>query len=155
MQAFGGIDLAVDGQRVDPGQTLAYKGVMMSGVPNFASVFGYINASWTLKADLICNYVCRLLNSMDSKGMRQATPVAGEERATTTFVENFTPGYIQRALAGWPKQGSKPPWRVHQNYFRDAILLKWSAIDDGVLEFSNPAKPAAARDSLELAEAAR
>jgi cation diffusion facilitator CzcD-associated flavoprotein CzcO len=155
MQAFGGIDFAVDGQRVDPGQALSYKGVMMSGVPNFASVFGYINASWTLKADLICTYVCRLLNSMDKKGMRQATPVAGDEKPTATFVENFTPGYIQRALAGWPKQGSKPPWRVYQNYFRDAIMLKWSSVDDGVMEFSNPAQPAPTRDSLELAEAAR
>jgi cation diffusion facilitator CzcD-associated flavoprotein CzcO len=155
MQAVGGIDLAVDGQRVDPAQTLAYKGVMMSGVPNFASVFGYINASWTLKADLICNYVCRLLNSMDKKGMRQATPIPGAEKATAMFVENFTPSYIQRALASWPKQGSKPPWRVNQNYFRDAILLRWSSIDDGVLEFSNPAQPAPTRDSLELVEAAR
>jgi len=87
--------------------------------------------------------------------MRQATPLAGVEKATTTFVEKFTPGYIQRALASWPKQGSRPPWRVHQNYFRDKIALQWSPIDDGVLEFSNPAQPAPTRDSLELAEAAR
>jgi monooxygenase len=74
MQAFGGAELWVDGRSVDLGKTLAYKGVMVSGVPNLASVFGYINASWTLKADLICTYVCRLLNRMDRKGVRQVTP---------------------------------------------------------------------------------
>jgi cation diffusion facilitator CzcD-associated flavoprotein CzcO len=138
MQAFGGIELSVDGQHVDPGKVLAYKGVMMSGVPNFASVFGYINASWTLKADLICNYVCRLLNLMDRKGMRQVTPTPHGETATAPFVEKFTPGYIQRALAGWPKQGSKSPWRVYQNYFRDSVSLKWTSVEDGALAFSNP-----------------
>ncbi|HET8891822.1 MAG TPA: NAD(P)/FAD-dependent oxidoreductase [Candidatus Angelobacter sp.] len=138
MQAFGGMELTVDKQRVDPGQVLAYKGVMMSGVPNFASVFGYINASWTLKADLICNYVCRLLNFMDRKGVRQVTPRPVDESAAAPFVENFSSGYIQRALASWPKQGHKKPWRVYQNYFRDTISLKWTRVDDEGLEFSNP-----------------
>ena len=94
MQASGGAELWVDGRCVDPGQTLAYKGVMMSGVPNLASVFGYINSSWTLKADLICAYVCRLLNFMDAKGVRQVTPRSLDETAAAPFVENFTPGYI-------------------------------------------------------------
>jgi len=138
MQAFGGMELTVDRERVDPGHVLAYKGVMMSGVPNFASVFGYINASWTLKADLICNYVCRLLNFMDSKGVRQATPRPVDETAAAPFVENFSSGYIQRALASWPKQGHKKPWRVYQNYFRDTISLKWTRVDNEGLEFSNP-----------------
>ena len=138
MQAFGGMELTVDKQRVDPGQVLAYKGVMMSGVPNFASVFGYINASWTLKADLICNYVCRLLNFMDRKGVRQVTPQPVGESAAAPFVENFSSGYIQRALATWPKQGHKKPWRVYQNYFRDTLSLKWKRVDDEGLEFSNP-----------------
>src|SRR5262249_15199425 len=104
MQALGGVELFVDGQHIEPGKTLAYKGVMMSGVPNLASVFGYINASWTLKADLICNYVCRLLNFMERTGVRQVTPKHGEA-AVAPFVEKFTPGYIQRAVADWPKQG--------------------------------------------------
>ncbi len=138
MQAFGGMELTVDKQRVDPGQVLAYKGVMMSGVPNFASVFGYINASWTLKADLICNYVCRLLNFMDRKGVRQVTPNPVGESAAAPFVENFSSGYIQRALASWPRQGQKKPWRVYQNYFRDTISLKWTRVDDEGLDFSNP-----------------
>jgi monooxygenase len=151
MQAFGGVELSADGRAIDPGKTLAYKGVMMSGIPNFASVFGYINASWTLKADLICNYVCRLLNFMDRKGVRQVTPKDRGESAAASFVEKFTPGYIERALANWPKQGSKSPWRVYQNYIRDTITLKWTSIDNGALDFSNPpqasANPAFARTS--------
>jgi cation diffusion facilitator CzcD-associated flavoprotein CzcO len=155
MQAFGGIELSVDGERVEPSKCLAYKGVMLSGVPNLASVFGYINASWTLKADLICNYVCRLLNVMDRKGVRQVTPRCGDETPVAPFVQNFTPGYIERALASWPKQGSKAPWRVYQNYVRDTIALKWKAIDDGALEFSNPPQPAFTTEPQELVEAAR
>jgi cation diffusion facilitator CzcD-associated flavoprotein CzcO len=138
MQAFGGMELTVDKRRVDPGQVLAYKGVMISGVPNFASVFGYINASWTLKADLICNYVCRLLNFMDRKGVRQVTPRPVDESAAAPFIEKFTPGYMQRALASWPKQGRKKPWRVYQNYLRDTMSLRWTRVDDEGLEFSNP-----------------
>ena len=143
MQALGGIDLVVDGQRVDISKTLAYKGVMLSGVPNLASVFGYINASWTLKADLICNYVCRLLNFMDRKGVRQVTPTPDDPTVAAPFVEKFTPGYIQRALENWPKQGARKPWRVNQNYFLDTLALKWSAIDEPALIFSSPPQPAA------------
>jgi monooxygenase len=151
MQAFGGMELTVDKQRVDPGQVLAYKGVMISGVPNFASVFGYINASWTLKADLICNYVCRLLNFMDRKGVRQVTPRPVDESAAAPFIENFTPGYMQRALASWPKQGQKKPWRVYQNYLRDTITLRWTRVDDEGLEFSNPVAEASPKP-VKLAE---
>ena len=140
LQAFGGADLEVDGQRVDLSKTLAYKGVMLSGVPNLASVFGYVNASWTLKADLICAYVCRLLNLMDRKGARQVTPRDGHEAAVAPFVQKFTPGYIERSLANWPKQGSKAPWKVYQNYLRDVWSLKWSPVENEVLEFSNPPK---------------
>jgi monooxygenase len=139
LQAFGGAHIEVDRCRVDLSERLAYKGVMLSGVPNLAAVFGYINASWTLKADLICSYVCRLLNYMERKGVRQVTPMNRHETAVAPFVEKFTPGYIQRAVASWPKQGSKAPWRVHQNYIRDILSLKWSPIKDEALEFSNPA----------------
>ena len=139
MQAFGGIAFSVDGRAVDVSQTLSYKGVMFSGMPNFACVFGYINASWTLKADLICNYVCRLLNYMNSKGVRQVTPQCGDETAAAPFVENFSSSYMKRALQSWPKQGHNGPWRVYQNYFRDILQLKWKPIDDGALRFSSPA----------------
>jgi len=154
LQAFGGADLLVDGRQVDPGQRLAYKGVMISGVPNFASVFGYTNASWTLKADLICAYVCRLLRFMEKRGVQTVTPVS-RDRATAPFVEHFTPGYIQRSLASWPKQGSKAPWRVYQNYIRDLLSLKWSRIDDGSLEFSNPSANVPAPLAGELAQTAK
>lgn len=155
LQAFGGAEMAVDGRRVDLGQTLAYKGVMVSDVPNVASVFGYINASWTLKADLICTFVCRLLNFMEKKGVRQVTPRSHGETAVAPFVENFSPGYIERALAGWPKQGSKAPWRVYQNYMRDTVSLKWSKLDDGALEFSNPPDTPVKSAHRELAGAAK
>src|SRR5260370_3114983 len=141
MQAVGAIDLSVGGEGVGRGKTLGYKGVMMAGVPNLGSVFGYINASWTLKADLICNYVCRLLNLMDRKGVLQVTPKDRGESAAAPFIENFTSGYIQRALSSWPKQGARKPWRGYQNYFRDAISLKWTPLDDGALELSNPPQP--------------
>ena len=139
LQALGGAELEVDGRKVEPGNTLAYKGVMLSGVPNLASVFGYINASWTLKADLICNYVCRLLNLMDRKGARQVTPRSRNEGAVAPFVEKFSSGYVQRAITTWPKQGAKAPWRVYQNYLRDVWSLKWSSVDNEALEFSSPA----------------
>jgi monooxygenase len=155
MQAFGGMELSVDGRPVDIGHTLAYKGVMISGVPNLAAVFGYINASWTLKADLICRYVCRVLNFMDKKGVRQVTPDCGSEQPVAPFVENFSSGYMQRALAAWPKQGSKPPWRVNQNYFRDTLAMKWTSVDDGALRFSNPQKPQPSPKSEAFAETAK
>jgi cation diffusion facilitator CzcD-associated flavoprotein CzcO len=155
LQAFGGAELSVEGRSVDLSQTLAYKGVMLSGVPNLASVFGYINASWTLKADLICTYVCRLLNCMDRKGARQVTPQSRGETASAPFVEKFTPGYMQRALAHWPKQGSTAPWRVYQNYIRDAISLKWSPVDNQALEFSNPPEVPSKPAASELATAAK
>jgi cation diffusion facilitator CzcD-associated flavoprotein CzcO len=138
LEQFGGAELWVDGRRVDPGHALSYMGLMLSGVPNFASVFGYVNASWTLKADLICACVCRLLNFMDARGVRQVTPASGDETAVAPFVERFMPGYIERGLANCPKQGSKAPWRVHQNYIRDLISLKWTRFDNGSLRFSNP-----------------
>ena len=143
LQAFGGADLEVDGRPVELGKSLAYKGVMLSGVPNLASVFGYVNASWTLKADLICNYVCRLLNAMDRKGMRQVTPRCGDETGVAPFVQRFSSGYVQRAVATWPKQGSKAPWRVYQNYLRDIWSLRFSPVADKALEFSNPVKHSA------------
>ena len=140
LQAFGGAEISVDGQGVEAGKRLAYKGVMLSGVPNCAAVFGYINASWTLKSDLICEYVCRLLNFMDKKGVRQVLPKSDGEEAAAPFVEKFLPGYMERAIANWPKQGAKSPWRVYQNYVRDLISLRWESVDNDALEFSNPAK---------------
>jgi cation diffusion facilitator CzcD-associated flavoprotein CzcO len=136
MQALGGVELVVDGRTVDLGAVLSYKGVMFSGVPNLAAVFGYVNASWTLKADLICAWVCRLLNVMERRGASQVTPTAGDERPVAPFVERFSPGYVQRALAHLPKQGRAAPWRVHQSFLRDTISLRWSRVEDDALVFS-------------------
>jgi cation diffusion facilitator CzcD-associated flavoprotein CzcO len=155
LQAFGGAELSVDGRVVDLSKALAYKGVMLSGVPNLASVFGYINASWTLKADLICAYVCRLLNFMEKKGARQVMPTGRDQTAAAPFVEKFTPGYMARALASWPKQGSKAPWRVYQNYMRDAISLKWSPVNNAALKFSNPSNTSEKPATREFAEAGK
>ena len=155
MQGFGGITLSVDGRVVEPAKTLAYKGVMFSGVPNLATVFGYINASWTLKADLICNYVCRMLNVMDAKSAKQVMPVSGDETPIAPFVENFSSGYMKRALESWPRQGRSSPWRVYQNYFQDIIALKWKPVDDRGLEFSSPAVKPVKAEAPELAQAAK
>jgi len=123
---------------------MAYKGLMFSGVPNFASAFGYTNASWTLKADLTSEWICRLLNHLDRKGVRIATPVLDDPTVTEEPWLDFTSGYVQRALEHLPKQGSKKPWRLNQNYALDMMALRFSKLDDGVLRFSNPPRAAAA-----------
>jgi monooxygenase len=139
MNLFGGMTISVDGSAIDASKTMAYKGLMFSGVPNLASSFGYTNASWTLKADLTCEYVCRLLNHMDRIGMRQATPRLSDPTVEERPWLDFTSGYVQRAIAHLPKQGSKAPWRLNQNYGRDMITLRFGRMEDGVMEFSNPA----------------
>jgi len=137
LEILGGIEVGVDGKPVDFSKTISYKGVMFSDVPNLASVFGYINTSWTLKADLICSYVARLITYMDKKGYAQVTPRNRESQmATAAFVEHFSSGYVQRSLAKLPKQGAKSPWRVKQNYFADMMHLKYAAIANQALEFS-------------------
>jgi monooxygenase len=139
LEILGGIKVGVDGKRVDFAKTLSYKGVMFSEVPNLASVFGYINASWTLKADLICSYVARLLTYMDKKGYAQVTPRNREPAMPSAdFIEHFSSGYVRRSLTKWPQQGAKAPWRVKQNYFADLMNLKYAAIANEALEFSNP-----------------
>lgn len=143
LQLMGGVPFTVDGQRVEPAQSLGYKAMMYSDIPNLASSFGYTNASWTLKSDLTCAYVARLLNTMKKRGMRQATPRVGADVTREDFL-SFTSGYVQRAIDRFPKQGDKRPWRVHQNYTLDLIDLKFGGIDEG-MEFSNP-EPARVRE---------
>jgi cation diffusion facilitator CzcD-associated flavoprotein CzcO len=137
LQLMSGVAFSVDGRAIDPAQSVNYKGMMFSDMPNLASSFGYTNASWTLKADLTCAYVCRLLNTMRKRGLRQATPRLGDDAVATEEFLDFTSGYVQRALARFPKQGSKAPWRLHQNYLKDLLALKYGSVDDG-MEFSNP-----------------
>jgi monooxygenase len=132
---LGNTEITVDGHRVDLAKTMNYKGMMFSDVPNLASCFGYTNASWTLKCDLTCEYVCRLLNHMEKTGQRQCTPRKTDPSITEEPFANFTSGYIQRSLAKFPKQGSRRPWRLHQNYALDLMTLKYSAVQDGAMEF--------------------
>jgi cation diffusion facilitator CzcD-associated flavoprotein CzcO len=129
----GGAKLTVDGQPVDLAKRFIYKGMMYSDVPNLASVFGYTNASWTLKADLVCEYVCRLLNHMDRHGYRQCTPHNGDPTLQEEPWVNFSSGYIQRALAHQPKQGSKRPWKLYQNYALDLLSLRFGRLRDAMV----------------------
>jgi hypothetical protein len=117
---------------------MTYKGMMYSDVPNLASSFGYTNASWTLKCDLTCEYVCRLLNHMDRTGTRQCTPRLHGEVQPEPWLD-FTSGYVQRALHLMPRQGRTVPWKMHQNYARDLMALRFGKVDDGVMEFRKPA----------------
>lgn len=139
LQVLGGIELDVDGRRVDLATTFNYKGMMYSDVPNLASSFGYTNASWTLKCDLTCGYVCRVLNHMDRHGWRQCMPRNTDPALTPQPWIDFSSGYVQRSVGKFPKQGSRAPWRLYQNYARDIVSLRFGAVDDGVMAFSNRA----------------
>jgi monooxygenase len=134
--ALGDIQISVDGRDVDPGKTLNYKGTMYGGIPNLASAYGYTNASWTLKSELTCNYICRVLNYMEQRGYRVCVPQ--NEDPTMTFEPwlNLSSGYIQRVADKLPKQGSKTPWRLHQNYVKDVVSLKYGSLEDGVMRYS-------------------
>jgi monooxygenase len=135
LQLLGGTQVSVDGREVDLAQTLNYKGMMFSDVPNMASSFGYTNASWTLKCDLTCEYICRLLNHMDAHGYRQCTPRQVDPALSVEPWIDFSSGYVQRALHKLPKQGSRLPWKLHQNYAFDIMMLRYGRVDDGVMEF--------------------
>ncbi len=138
MKIVGGIQASVDGVPVKPNETVAYKGMMLAGVPNFALTFGYTNASWTLKADLIADYTVRMLKEMDRRGTKIVTPVYDEaEPADEPFID-LSSGYVTRAKDQLPKQGHKAPWKLHQNYILDLAILKRAKIDDGSVRFSNP-----------------
>jgi monooxygenase len=134
--AFGGIALEVDGREVVLSDAMAYKGLMLSDVPNFAFVVGYTNASWTLKADLVSEYVCRLLAHMDANGFVQAVPVNDDPSITTRPLLDFAAGYVQRSLDAFPKQGSKAPWQLGMNYAQDVFTLRHGKLDDGTMRFS-------------------
>ena len=132
---FGGMQIAVDGQALEVSQALSYKGMMLQGVPNLAYVFGYTNASWTLKSDLTGQYVARLLRHMRRQGLATVVPVLQDPSVQPEPWVDFSSGYFQRAMDRFPKQGSKRPWRLYQNYLRDLLALRWSPLADGVLQF--------------------
>ncbi len=134
LKFLGGIDLSVDGKIIKSGDLINYKGMMFAGIPNMAAVFGYTNASWTLKADLTCGYVARLLNYMDKHGFDVATPVHDGEMETERLV-NLQSGYFMRGLDVLPKQGKSRPWRNPENYLKDYKTIRWGKINDGVMVF--------------------
>ena len=136
LQVLGGAEVVVDGRTVDFARTLNYKGMMYSDVPNLASAFGYTNASWTLKCDLTCEYVCRLINYMDRHGYKQCMPRNVDPTITELPSLNFSSGYVQRSVDKMPKQGSKRPWRLYQNYALDIVSLRFGKVDDGVMRYS-------------------
>lgn len=156
MRLMSGVELHVDGKPVELAETVSYRGVMYSGVPNLASSIGYVNASWTLKCELIARYVCRLLNYMDAHGYAVAAPQHASSAVSEEPVLNLTSGYIQRARSTLPRQGMSAPWRVYQNYLRDLVNFRLQPINDGTLQFApppvsrrgKPALPALSRASI-------
>jgi monooxygenase len=151
--ALGGTELSVDGAPVDLHDHLTYKGLMLDGVPNLGLCIGYTNASWTLKCDLTCEYVCRLLNHMTTEGYEQAVPVVDRDRVSVQPLLNLDSGYILRSLSEFPQQGSESPWRLRQNYALDAVALRMGKLDDGVLKFGHRgAHPAQSVDTAQSAE---
>ncbi len=150
---IGGVQLSVDGQPVEIGETIAYKGMMFCGVPNMALTLGYTNASWTLKADLVAQYVCRTLNHMDATGAAICIPQPPDASLATEPIIDLKSGYVMRSLNELPRQAANAPWRLHQNYFKDLRLLKRGPLDDAMRfyarEHRSRPEPGAARLALD------
>jgi monooxygenase len=134
VKILSGVGLVVDGEPVEMSQTMSYKGMMYTGVPNLASAYGYTNASWTLKCDLVAEHACRLLNHMRANGYAQVTPRRDPQVAEVPVLD-LRSGYVTRALPGLPKGGDRMPWRLYQNYFKDMLMLRHGRVDDPALEF--------------------
>jgi monooxygenase len=136
LKFLGGLKMEVDGKLVEPSKTMAYKGMMCSDVPNLALAIGYTNASWTLKCDLTCEYVCRLLNYMDAHGYTQCCPRRSDPSIKESPLIDFSSGYIRRTIDQLPRQGSAVPWKLYQNYALDRFTLRHGRLEDGAMEFS-------------------
>jgi len=139
LKVLGGIEFIVDDKDIQIPDTLSYKGMMFSDVPNMVQTFGYINASWTLRADINSEYVCRLLNRMDELGLKQCTPRLRDEdkqMETLPWIDDFTPGYMQRNIHLFPRQGKSDPWRNTQNYTQDKKMIRKAPLEDGVMAFT-------------------
>jgi monooxygenase len=154
MLVLGGLELALDGAKVDLAGTVAYKGMMLCGVPNLALTLGYTNASWTLKADLVAEYVCRTLRHMDEQGLAVCTPEGPDPTLPTEPIIDLKSGYVLRSVDALPKQGANAPWRLHQNYVKDVRLLKRGPLDDAIAFSARTATPASARERTLAVEAA-
>ena len=138
LQSFGGVKVHIDGKLVEPSETMTYKSMMFSGIPNFVNSFGYINASWTLKADLTCEYACRLINYLDQNNYSHCVPrVPVDVKAEKDWLATeFSSGYIHRAIHLFPQQGSRSPWINTQNYFKDFFGIKFGRLNDDSIHFS-------------------
>ena len=142
LQLMGGLELSVDGERVEASESMTYKSMMFSDIPNLALSFGYTNASWTLKCDLTCEYVARLLNHMEAKGYTTCIPRRVDPSVEIEAMLNLTSGYIMRSVDSFPKQGTKAPWRLYQNYVLDKLSIGFASIEDESLEFSGSPRAA-------------
>ena len=152
---LGEMAVSIDGAPLNVAKTWTYKGMMYSGVPNLVTTFGYVNASWTLRADLTAEYVCRLLNHMDDTGARQITPRLREAdmpMPQRPFIDGFSAGYMQRTMDRMPRQGDHAPWINPQDYGRDKVMIRTGVLEDGALVFDNPAPLIAAAPLLQAAE---
>lgn len=147
LQLFGGMDIVLDGKKADMSKALNYKGMMFDDVPNLSLTIGYTNASWTLKADMIAEYVCRLLQHMDKTGMRQCTPRNRDPEIEQKPFLDMSSGYFARAADRLPKQGNKAPWKLYQDYALDMATLRLGKVEDGVMEFSNPSTAGSRREA--------
>lgn len=136
LQFLSDVKFTIDDQILEPNRSISYKGMMVSGVPNMALSAGYTNASWTLKCDLTCEYVCRLLNYMDRHGYRICRPVNRDPGLELEPYMNLSSGYIQRAQHRFPQQGAHAPWKQYQNYIKDIFALRFGRLQDGAMEFS-------------------
>lgn len=142
LEVLGGVQFYIDGKSVDFSETWTYKGMMFSGIPNLIQTFGYINASWTLRADINSEFVCRLLDRMDELGVGQCTPRLREEdqdMVARPWIDDFTPGYMKRKMHLFPKQGDHAPWYNTQDYSFDKKMIRNAKLEDGVLLFGPPA----------------
>jgi cation diffusion facilitator CzcD-associated flavoprotein CzcO len=135
LSPFGGIELLVDGEKIDPSRAMTYRALMLSDVPNFVFTIGYTNASWTLKVDLVARFTTRLLAHLAQHGYRRVVPRRDPSVGETALMD-FTSGYVLRALDDLPSQGDRDPWRLRQSYLRDRRTLRRAPLEDGVLDFS-------------------
>jgi monooxygenase len=135
LKLMSGVQLLVDGTPVELAQRMQYKGTMFSDIPNCAAAIGYTQAAWTLKCELIARYVCRLLNYMDQRGYAQCTPRRRDPSITEAPVVHLTSGYVQRARDSLPRQGSRRPWKLYQNYLLDMVIYRLGKVNDGTIEF--------------------
>jgi cation diffusion facilitator CzcD-associated flavoprotein CzcO len=145
---LGGIEVVVDGEPLDTPRSMIYRGMMLDGVPNLAFAVGYTNASWTLKVDLVSEYVCRLLAHMDATGTSTCVPELTDPSVVEEPLLDFTAGYVLRSLDQLPKQGSKLPWHLRQNYPLDLVELRHGGVEDGTMRFSGPVPQAEQAEKL-------